>query len=80
MKKWEHEIVNKARYGYNVDYETKRLAHLILDREDKLLKNQLDALDDKEIALAEELARVRQAIFVIRNKRRDVEDSQVDIE
>ena len=80
MKKWEHDIVSKARYGYNVDYETKRIAHLILDREEKLLKNQLDALEDKEIALAEELARVQQAMFIIRRKRREVEDNQVDIE
>ena len=80
MKKWEHDIVSKARYGYNVDYETKRIAHLILDREEKLLKNQLDALEDKEIALAEELARVQQAMFIIRRKRKQVEDNQVDIE
>ena len=80
MKKWEHDIVRKARYGYNVDYETKRIAHLILDREEKLLKKQLDALEDKEIALAEELARVNQAMFIIRRKRKQVEDDQVDIE
>ena len=80
MKKWEHEIVRKARYGYNVDFETKRIAHLILDREEKLLKKQLDALEDKEIALAEELARVNQAMFIIRRKRKQVEDEQVDIE
>ena len=80
MKKWEHDIVRKARYGYNVDFETKRIAHLILDREEKLLKKQLDALEDKEIALAEELARVNQAMFIIRRKRKQVEDEQVDIE
>ena len=50
MKKREYDIVRKARYGYDVDYETKRIAHLILDREDKLLKNHLDALESKEIA------------------------------
>lgn len=80
MKKWEHDIVKKARWGYDVDYETKRLAHLILDREEELLKKQLDALEDKEIALAEELARVNQAMFIIRRKRKRVEDAQVDIE
>ena len=80
MKKWEHEIVSKARYGYNIDYETKRIAHLILDREEKLLDKQLNALEDKEIALAEELARVQQAMFVIRNKKKRVEDNQVGIE
>ena len=80
MKKWEHDIVDKARYGYDVDYETKRIAHLILNREEELLKKHLDALEDKEIALAEELARVNQAMFVIRRKRKEVEDGQVDIE
>ena len=80
MKKWEHDIVSKARYGYDVDYETKRIAHLILDREEELLNKQLNALEDKEIALAEELARVNQAMFIIRRKIKRVEDNQVDIE
>ena len=80
MKKWERKLVLKARYGYNIDFETKRIAHLILDREDKLLKNHLDALESKEIALAEELARVQQAMFIVRRKRKQVEDNQVDIE
>ena len=80
MKKWERKLVFEARYGYNVDYETKRIAHLILDREEKVLAKQLDALEDKEIALAEELARVQQAMFVIRRKRKQVEEDQVDIE
>ena len=80
MKKWEHDIVNKARYGYNIDFETKRIAHLILDREEKVLAKQLDALESKEIALAEELARVQQAMFIVRRKRKQVEDNQVDIE
>ena len=80
MKKWEHDIVKKARWGYDVDFETKRLAHLILDREEELLNKQLDALEDKEIALAEELARVNQAMFIIRRKRKQVEDDQVNIE
>lgn len=80
MKKWEHEIISKAIYGYNVDYETKRIASLILDREEKLLDKQLSALESKEIALAEELARVQQAMFVIRNKKKRVENNQVNIE
>ena len=79
MKKWEPDIVRKAWRGYNVDYETKRIAHLILDREDKLLKNHLDALESKEIALAEELARVNQAKFIIRRKRKEYEDIDVDL-
>ena len=80
MKKWEYDILNKAQWSYSVDYETKRIAHLILDREEKLLDKQLNALEDKEIALAEELARVQQAMFVIRNKKKRVEDNQVGIE
>ena len=79
MKKWEYDIVRKAWRGYNVDYETKRIAHLILDREDKLLKNHLDALESKEIALAEKLARVNQAKFIIRRKRKEYEDIDVDL-
>lgn len=79
MKKWEYEIVSKARYGYNVDYETKRIAHLILDREDKLLKKHLDALEAKEIALAEELARIRHAKWWVNYKRHKCEDIDVDL-
>ena len=80
MKKWERKLVFKARYGYNIDFETKRIAHLILNREEKVLEKQLNALESKEIALAEELARVKQAIFIVRRKRKQVEDNQVDIE
>ena len=80
MKKWEYDIVRKAWFGYDVDYETKRIAHLILDREDKLLKKHLDALEDKETALVEELARVQQAMFVIRNKRKKYENIDVMID
>ena len=80
MKKWERKLVFKARYSYNIDFETKRIAHLILDREEKVLAKQLDALETKEIALAEELARVKQAMFIVRRKRKQVEDNQVDIE
>ena len=79
MKKWEHEIISKARYSYNVDYETKRIAHLILDREDKLLKKHLDALESKEIALAEELARIRHAKWWLNYKRKKYEDIDVDL-
>ena len=79
MKKWEYEIVSKARWGYNVDYETKRIAHLILDREDKVLKKHLDALEDKEIALEEELARIRHAKWWLNYKRHKYEDIDVDL-
>ena len=79
MKKREYEIVSKARYGYNVDYETKRIAHLILDREDKLLKKHLDALERKEIALAEELERIRHAKWWVSYKRKKYEDIDVEL-
>ena len=79
MKKWEYEIVSKARYAYNVDYETKRIAHLILEREDKLLKKHLDALEAKEIALAEELARIRHAKWWVNYKRHKYEEIDVDL-
>ena len=76
MKKWEHEIVSKVRYGYNIDYETKRIAHLILEREDKILKKHLDALESKEIALAEELARIRHAKWWVNYKRKKLEEKR----
>ena len=79
MKKKEYEIVSKARYGYNVDYETKRIAHLILDREDKVLAKHLRALERKEIALAEELERIRHAKWWVNYKRKKYEDIDVDL-
>ena len=79
MKKWERKLVLKARYGYNIDFETKRIAHLILDREDKLLKNHLDALESKEIALEEELARIRHAKWWLNYKRKKYEDIDVEL-
>ena len=79
MKKREYEIVSKARYGYDVDYETKRIAHLILDREDKLLAKHLNALESKEIALEEELARIRHAKWWLNYKRKKYEDIDVNL-
>ena len=79
MKKWEHEIVSKARFSFDIDYETKRIAHLILDREDKLLKKHLDALESKESALAEELARIRHAKWWLKYKRKKYEEIDVNL-
>ena len=79
MKKWERKLVFKARYGYNIDFETKRIAHLILDREEKVLKNHLDALESKEIALEEELARIRHAKWWLNYKRKKYEDIDVEL-
>ena len=79
FKKWEKDILFKAKYGYDVDYETKRIAHLILDREDKLLKKHLDALESKEIALAEELARIRHAKWWLKYKKDKYEEIDVNL-
>ena len=62
MKKWEYDILIKAEWGYNVDYETKRLAWIILDREKELLKEQLNILYEKESALKKELEKVERGI------------------
>ena len=79
MKKWEHKIVSKAKWGFDIDYETKRIAHLILEREDKLLEKHLNALERKEIALAEELARIRHAKRWINYKIKKIEDIDADL-
>ena len=79
MKKWEHKIVSKAKWGFDIDYETKRIAHLILEREDKLLKKHLDALERKETALMEELARIKHAKRWINYKIKDCESMDEDL-
>ena len=78
MKKWEREIVLKAKWGFDIDFETKRIAHLILDREAKLLEKHLNALERKEIALTEELARIRHAKHWINCKKKKCEDIDAD--
>lgn len=79
MKKWEHEIVSKARFNFNVDYETKRIAHLILDREDKVLEKHLCAIERKEEALMEELARIRHAKWWLKYKKDKYEEIDVNL-
>ena len=79
MKKWERKLVFKARYGYNIDFETKRIAHLILDREEKVLAKQLDALESKEIALAKELARIKHAKWWLKYKKDKYEEIDVNL-
>ena len=69
MKKWEYDILFKAEWGYNVDYETKRLAWLIMDREKKLLKEQLNALYAKEKALKQELEKIESGICKLEHKQ-----------
>ena len=68
MKKWEYDILFKAEWGYEVDFETKRLAWLIMDREKKLLKEQLDTLYAKEKALKKELERIQRGIRRLEHK------------
>ena len=69
MKKWEYEVLNKVEWSYNVDYETKRIAWLIMDREKKLLKEQLNALYAKEKALKQELDKIESGIWKLEHKQ-----------
>ena len=69
MKKWEYDVLIRAKWDIDLDFETKRIAHLILERESKLVKEQLCLLESKEDALAkrieeleEELCKVRRGI------------------
>lgn len=69
MKKWEYDILFKAEWDYSVDYETKRLAWLIMDREKKLLKEQLNVLYAKEKALKQELEKIESGIWKLEHKQ-----------
>ena len=69
FKKWEQNILTKAKYGYDVDYETKRIAHLILSRKKKLFENHLNALEYKRIALEFELAKTKNHIWELKTKK-----------
>ena len=70
FKKWEQKILIKAKYGYDVDYETKRIAHLILSRKEKLFENHLNALEYKRIALEYELAKTKNHILELETKKK----------
>ena len=80
MKKREYDIVRKARYGYDVDYETKRLAWLIMDREKKLLKEQLNTLYAKEKALKQELEKIKRGIRKLEHKEDKIYDYSSNID
>ena len=69
MKKWERKLVFKARYSYDVDFETKRIAHLIFSRKEKLFENHLNALERKRIALEFELAKTKIHISELKAKK-----------
>ena len=66
MKKWEYDIVRKAKWDYNVDFETKRIAHLILERESKLVKEQICLLESKESALKKKLEELEEELYKVR--------------
>ena len=77
MKKWEYDILFKAEWGYNVDYETKRIAWLIMDRENKLLKEQLDVLYAKEKALKQELEKIESGIWKLERRQERIYDYRI---
>lgn len=80
MKKWEYDILFKAEWGYNVDYETKRLAWLIMDREKKLLKEQLNVLYAKEEVLKQELEKIERGIRKLERKEDKIYHYRVNID
>lgn len=74
MKKWEYDILIKAKWDIDLDYETKRIAHLILEREGKLVKEQLCLLERKESALEKELERIEEELYKVRRGIRRLEN------
>ena len=73
MKKWEYDILIKAKWSYNVDFETKRMAHLILERESKLVKEQMCLLEDKESALEKKIEELKEELYKVRRGIRSLE-------
>ena len=87
MKKWEYDVLIRAKWDIDLDFETKRLAHLILERESKLVKEQMCLLERKEDALAkrieeleEELCKVRRGIRRLEYKSDRLFDFKMKIE
>ena len=74
MKKWEYDIVRKATWDIDLDFETKRIAHLILERESKLVKEQMCLLESKESALAEQIEELSKQLCKVRSGIRRLED------
>ena len=74
FKKWEKDILFKAKYGYDVDYETKRIAYLIFSRKEKLFEKHLNALEYKRIALEFELAKTKIHISELKAKKDMLKD------
>ena len=69
FRNWEKEMLFKAKCGYDVDYETKRIAHLILERKEKLFEKHLNALEYKRIALEFELEKTKIHIAELKAKK-----------
>ena len=87
MKKWEYDVLIRAKWDIDLDFETKRIAHLILERESKLVKEQICLLESKESALKkkleeleEELCKVRRGIRRLEYKDDRIFDFKMKIE
>ena len=87
MKKWEYDVLIRAKWDIDLDFETKRLAHLILERESKLVKEQICLLESKESALKKkieelekELRKVRRGIGRLEYKNDRLWDFKMKIE
>ena len=80
MKKWEYDVLIKAKWDIDLDFETKRIAHLILERESKLVKEQICLLERKESTLAKQLWKVRKGIRRLEYKDDRLFDFKMKIE
>ena len=66
MKKWEYDVLIRAKWDIDLDFETKRMAHLILERESKLVKEQICLLESKETALKKKLEELKEELRKVR--------------
>ena len=73
MKKWEYDVLIRAKWDIDLDFETKRLAHLILERESKLVKEQICLLESKEDALAKRIEELEEQLCKVRRGIRRLE-------
>ena len=73
MKKWEYDVLIKAKWHIDLDFETKRIAHLILERESKLVKEQMCLLERKESALAKQIEKLEEELCKVRRGIRRLE-------
>ena len=73
MKKWEYDVLIRAKWDIDLDFETKRIAHLILERESKLVKKQICLLESKESALKKKLEELEEELRKVRRGIRRLE-------